>query len=176
MHKRFNPQSIAGAAGFSLVEVLIAMLLAALCLLGLVLSQVKALQYASSSLAYTVATVQVQNAVERAWPALCALQRAELSYDAVLQQQWLPLAGRDPQGFVVSLPTPAAFDFTATPYSYSTPLPGAIPLPPPGSATPALPNSFLIQVSWNDARFNDNQANTLNIDTSFPWLRNGGAC
>ncbi len=164
------------AQGFSLIEVLIAMLLAALCLLGLVLTQVKALQYASSSLAYTVATVQVQNAVERAWPSLCALQRAELVYDAALQQQWLPLPGRDPQGFAVSLPAPADFDFTAAPYSYATPLPGAVPAPPAGAAAPVLPESFLIRVNWNDARFNDNQANALDIDSSFPWLRNGGAC
>ncbi len=162
--------------GFSLIEVLIAMLLAALCLLGLVLAQVKALQYAGSSLSYTVATVQAQNAIERAWPSLCALQRAELSYDAALQAQWLPAAGRDPQGFSISLPLPDTFDFTASPYPYTPPQPGAIPLPPAGASAPVLPASFIIRVSWNDTRLNDNQANVLDIDSSFPWLRNGGAC
>ena len=54
--------------GFSLVEVLIAILLVAIGLLGLAAAQVKTLQYASSSLQQTVASIQAQNVIERLWP------------------------------------------------------------------------------------------------------------
>lgn len=53
--------------GFSLIEVMIAMLLAAVGLLGLAAAQLKSLQYASSSFHYNMALVQGNNAIERIW-------------------------------------------------------------------------------------------------------------
>ena len=162
--------------GFGLLEVLISMLLAGLVLLGLIATQIKALQYASSSLSYTVAAIQAQNAVERVWPSLCGLQRGDIVYDAALQAQLLPVVDMDPPGFVVQLLAPGVFDFTSSPYAYASGTPGNAPVQPAAAATPVLPAVFAINVSWNDQRFNDGLANTLDLHSSFPWLRNGGAC
>jgi len=60
--------------GFSMVEVLIAMALSTIALLGLAAAQLKSLQYASSSFNYTVSLIQANNAIERTWVNLCALQ------------------------------------------------------------------------------------------------------
>lgn len=145
------------ADGFTLLEVLVAMLLTALGLLGL--AQVKALQYSSSSLTYTVAIIQANNALERVWPELCALQRGELSYDQPFRVFLSPQAGQDPANFTVQL---AEYDFTASPYN--------------GSQVPAAPADFSVVVSWEDARFTTNQQNSVEVVASFPWLRNGGGC
>ena len=145
--------------GFTLLEVLVAMLLAALGLLGLALAQVKALQYSSNSLTYTVAIIQANNALERIWPELCALQRGALSYDQPFRLFLSPQAEQDPANFTVQL---AEYDFTATPYN--------------GTLLPAAPADFRVVVSWEDARSTDNQANSVEVIGSFPWLRNGGSC
>lgn len=162
--------------GFGLLEVLISMLLAGLVLLGLIATQIKALQYASSSLSYTVAAIQAQNAVERVWPSLCSLQRGDIVYDAAVQGQLLPVADTDPPGFVVQLQAPGDYDFTVSPYAYASGTPGNAPVPPAAAAAPVLPAIFTVNVSWSDQRFNDGLANTLDLHSSFPWLRNGGAC
>jgi len=61
--------------GFSIVEVLIAMALSSIALLGLAVAQLKSLQYATNSFNYTVSLIQANNAVERTWVDLCDLQR-----------------------------------------------------------------------------------------------------
>ncbi|PIW59264.1 prepilin-type N-terminal cleavage/methylation domain-containing protein [Shewanella sp. CG12_big_fil_rev_8_21_14_0_65_47_15] len=145
--------------GFTLLEVLVAMLLAALGLLGLALAQAKALQFSSSSLNYTVAVIQANNALERVWPELCGLQRGQLNYDEPFQLFLSPQAGDDPVTFTTQLPE---YNFTASPYN--------------GSLVPESVADFSVTVSWRDGRFSDAQANNAVISGSFPWLRNGGAC
>ena len=61
--------------GFTIVEVMIAMALSSIALLGLAVAQLKSLQYATNSFNYTVSLIQANNAVERTWVDLCDLQR-----------------------------------------------------------------------------------------------------
>jgi type IV pilus assembly protein PilV len=143
--------------GFSLIEVLVAMLLAGLGLLGLASAQLKALQYAGSSLSYTVATIQAHNAVERLWPQLCALQQGGIAFNAGFINTLQPQADLDPPGYQIDFEN---FAFDVSPYQ-------------PAPAAP-LPLSMLeLSVSWTDGRLNDGSANMLDIQSSFPWLRNG---
>ena len=144
--------------GFTLLEVLVAMLVALVGLLGLAHAQAKALQYSSSSLTYTVAVIQANNTLERLWPSLCALQKGQQSYDDAFKALMQPQQGLDPSNFNVVLPD---HNFTMSPY---------------GGAAPQELADFLIVVNWNENRFNDGLANTVEIVSSFPWLRNGGAC
>lgn len=144
-------------AGFSLIEVLVAILLATFGLLGLASAQIKALQYAGSSLSYTVATIQAHNAVERIWPQLCALQQGSLDFDEDFITTLQPQDDLDPAGYQLTF---ADFAFNVSPYQ-------------PAPAAP-LPLSMLeLTVSWNDRRLNDGEANSMDIQSSFPWLRNG---
>jgi len=143
--------------GFSLMEVLVAMLLASIGLLGLARAQLKALQYAGSSLSYTVATIQAHNAVERIWPQLCALQQGGTPFDAVFINNLQPQVNLDPPGYQIDV---GNFAFTNSPYQ---PAPAA-PLPLP---------MLELRVRWTDRRLDDGEANMMDIQSSFPWLRNG---
>ena len=69
-------------AGFTLIEVLIALFLSTIILLGLAAGELKSLQYATNSFNYTLSLVQANNAVEKTWSKLCDLQTGALSYDA----------------------------------------------------------------------------------------------
>lgn len=143
--------------GFSLIEVLVAMLLASFGLLGLASAQMKALQYAGSSLSYTVATIQAHNAVERLWPQLCALQQGGIAFNAAFINTLQPQADLDPPGYQIDF---EAFAFDVSPYQAA-------------SAAP-LPLSMLkLSVRWTDRRLDDGEANVMDIQSSFPWLRNG---
>lgn len=57
--------------GFALLEVLIAMLVAAVTLLGLAQLELRAVQSAQSSLDYTIATVRLNNLTEQLRANLC---------------------------------------------------------------------------------------------------------
>ncbi|MCG7543261.1 prepilin-type N-terminal cleavage/methylation domain-containing protein [Pseudoalteromonas sp. MM17-2] len=61
-------------SGFSLLEIMVSVAIAAIALLGLGSAQLKSLQYATSSFNYTMAIVQANNAAERIWPNLCTLK------------------------------------------------------------------------------------------------------
>ncbi|WP_105170905.1 type IV pilus modification PilV family protein [Pseudoalteromonas sp. T1lg24] len=61
-------------SGFSLVEAMVATVVSAIALLSLGAGQVKSLQYAASSLDYTLSLIQANNAVEQSWANLCDLQ------------------------------------------------------------------------------------------------------
>jgi type IV pilus assembly protein PilV len=76
-------------SGFSLIEVLVSMLIASIALLGLGAAQLKSLQLATNSLDYTVSLIQGQNAIERIWPNVCALQKGELFFDEPDFQDYL---------------------------------------------------------------------------------------
>ncbi len=73
--KSHSKSSLKANQGFTIVEVMIAMALSSIALLGLALAQLKSLQYATNSFNYTVSLIQANNAVERTWVNLCDLQR-----------------------------------------------------------------------------------------------------
>ena len=51
--------------GFTLLEVMIAVVVAGIALLGLAAAQLKSLQYATNSFNYTVSLIQAQNTIEQ---------------------------------------------------------------------------------------------------------------
>ncbi|TMO87487.1 type IV pilus modification PilV family protein [Pseudoalteromonas spongiae] len=65
-------------SGFSLVEAMVATVVSAIALLSLGVGQVKSLQYAASSLDYTLSLIQANNAVEQSWANLCDLQNGNI--------------------------------------------------------------------------------------------------
>lgn len=68
-------------SGFTLIEVLIALFLSTIILLGLAAGELKSLQYATNSFNYTLSLVQANNAVEKTWSKLCDLQTGNISYN-----------------------------------------------------------------------------------------------
>lgn len=64
--------------GFSLLEAMVATVVSAIALLSLGVGQVKSLQYAASSLDYTLSLIQANNAVEQSWANLCDLQNGNI--------------------------------------------------------------------------------------------------
>lgn len=64
--------------GFSLLEAMVATVVSAIALLSLGVGQVKSLQYAASSLDYTLSLIQANNAVEQSWANLCDLQSGNI--------------------------------------------------------------------------------------------------
>lgn len=57
--------------GFSLLEVLVTLIVVSIGLLSIAQLQARALQYSYASLQRTVATVQVNDLIERMWTGLC---------------------------------------------------------------------------------------------------------
>ncbi len=78
--KSHSKSSLKANQGFTIVEVMIAMALSSIALLGLALAQLKSLQYATNSFNYTVSLIQANNAVERTWVNLCDLQTGDTAY------------------------------------------------------------------------------------------------
>ena len=60
--------------GFTLLELLIAVVIASISVLGLAYTQTKSLQYARSSSQYTRASIEASNTVEEIWDSLCEFQ------------------------------------------------------------------------------------------------------
>ncbi len=73
------------ATGFALLEIMIAMLVGAVALLGLGTLQLKTLQSAYSSLDYTIATIHANNLIEGVWSNLCANQASGAVYTSTVQ-------------------------------------------------------------------------------------------
>ena len=99
------PVSMKNQSGFSLIEVMVAAAISVIALLGLGLAQVKALQFATSSFQYTVATIEANNVSERLWPQLC---------DIVVNGQYAVLAPQiqaQAPGFTLTLPNNFSTDF-----------------------------------------------------------------
>jgi len=67
--------------GFTLIEVLIALIVSSIALLGLASGQLKSLQYATNSFNYTVSLIQANNVVEKIWADICVLQSGDLAFD-----------------------------------------------------------------------------------------------
>ncbi|MBO1255806.1 prepilin-type N-terminal cleavage/methylation domain-containing protein [Alteromonas sp. 5E99-2] len=95
--------------GFSLLEVMVSAVIAVIALLGLAAAQLKALQFATSSFQYTVATIQANNAGEILWPDLCdAID--EDKYDDVLTK----LKNSSVQGYTLTALDEFDTDFEIT--------------------------------------------------------------
>ena len=67
--------------GFTLLELLIAVVIASISVLGLAYTQTKSLQYARSSSQYTRASIEASNTVEEIWASLCDIQNDKTSID-----------------------------------------------------------------------------------------------
>lgn len=70
--------------GFTLLELLVALLIAALSVLGFAYTQTKSLQYGRSSSQYTQASIQASNTVEQMWGSLCDLKSGTKTLDSLL--------------------------------------------------------------------------------------------
>lgn len=139
--------------GFTLIEVLVAMVITAVALLGLAASQIKAMQYAQQSLQYTIAGIESVNVMERIWPDLCALQGGRtapagtaLTFDTNRYVQTGALALPN---LAITLP---AHNFTQSPYT-------------------AASTEFLVRAQLQQQR--QSNADALSMATRFPWLVNG---
>ena len=128
--------------GFTLVEVLIALVISSIALLGLAAGQLKSLQYATNSFNYTVSLVQANNAVERTWANLCSIQTPNIAYDAAYYT-----ANFQPQISAYTL----------------------IPIPDPRAGA-AFTNNLDISVSWSDARMADPDLSIIRISAQFPVI------
>jgi type IV pilus assembly protein PilV len=127
-------------AGFSLVEVLIALVISSIALLGLAAGQLQSLKYATNSFNYTLSLVQANNAIERTWINLCQLQKGELDYNVAYGN-----ANFTPQ---ISL--------------Y-----GLTPTPEVGNV---FNNSLNIAVSWQDARMADPNDSIIRVNATYPQI------
>lgn len=148
--------AVGKSAGFTLMEVLVAMLIAAMALLGLAASQIRAIQFSQLSLQQTVAGIETNNVLERIWPDLCALQGGKTATiaggDAFVPSRYQLPADRQIPGLQLTLP--ANYVFTNSPYSSAT-------------------QTFLLQSRWHDSKLAQAASNQLSLKASFPWLRNG---
>lgn len=69
--------------GFTLLELLIAVVIASLSVLGLAYTQTQSLQYARSSSQYTSASIEASNTVEQIWDSLCEFQNGTKTLDTL---------------------------------------------------------------------------------------------
>ena len=90
--------------GFSLLEVLIATLIAAIAILGIALLEIKMLQAAKSSFHYTVSTIRENNLVVLIWLDLCGAQTDPARYNQIVQNWQASL----PSGYTVTPGKPGA--------------------------------------------------------------------
>jgi len=132
--------------GFTLIEVLIALVLSSVALIGLAAGQLKSLQYATNSFNYTVSLIQANNAVERTWINLCDLQKGIVLYDA----------DYNTDNFVSPI---ATYNVAIVP----------APTQIVGGVSPFV-NNLMVTVSWNDARMTDDNASVIRINAQYPQI------
>ena len=73
-------QKYTNQAGFSLVEVMVALVVSSFALLGMAAGQLQSLKYATNSFDYTLSLLQANNAVEQTWANLCDLQKGNITF------------------------------------------------------------------------------------------------
>lgn len=127
-------------AGFSLVEVLIALAISSIALLGLAAGQLQSLKYATNSFNYTLSLVQANNAIERTWVNLCALQNGNLAYDGNYREA----------NFAPQIPL-----YTLTP----TP-----------QVDQNFDDTLNIAVSWQDARMAEANDSIIRVNATYPEI------
>ncbi len=131
--------------GITLLEVMIALVLSGIALLGVAAAELRSLQYATNSFNYTVSTIQANNAVERTWVNLCNLQQGNLAYDNAYS-----IANFTPQIGLYN-----------------------VAVNPDPNAGGVFNNNLAITVTWADTRIgggvnNDNTLNSVSINAAFP--------
>jgi type IV pilus assembly protein PilV len=132
--------------GFTLIEVLIALVLSSVALLGLAAGQLQSLKYATNSFNYTVSLIQANNAVERTWANLCNLQSGALLYDADFDTSHF----ESPVAVYTVDVVPAATQAV-------------------GGVSP-FANNLMVTVSWNDARMADLNASVIRVNAQYPQI------
>ena len=78
--------------GFSLLEVMIALIVSNIALLGLVSGELKSLQYANNSYQYTVSLIQANNITDRILNDVCTLTGENFS-QSYIDNTLSPIAG-----------------------------------------------------------------------------------
>ncbi len=63
------------AQGFSIIEAMICVAIAAIGMLGVAVGQIKNMQYTINSLDYTMAVLEASNAIDEVWNNLCAFEK-----------------------------------------------------------------------------------------------------
>lgn len=142
--QRFSSASGKREAGFSLLEVLVAIVVLAIGLLGLSALQLKGLQSAHSAYQRSLASVIANDAVERLWAAL------PVPVVATVQNEWLAA------------------------WQPSVAAPSRLTLPGVDASTIAVEadGTYLITVRWAEGRFaNDHaQASEFTYRIALPEL------
>lgn len=126
--------------GITIIEVLVALVLSSIALLGLAAGELKSLQYATNSFNYTVSLIQANNAIERNWTNLCGLQNGSINYDAAYHQ-------------AVFTPQVATYQVIPTP-----------------AVDAAFTDELDITVSWADARMDDDDTNIIRLNVKYPEI------
>lgn len=124
--------------GFTLIEVLMALVISSVTLLGLAAGQLKSLQFATNSFNYTVSIVQANNAIERTWLNLCGLQDGSVIYD---------------NAFFTANFQPQIAVYTLT------------PIPAIGAA---FDDDLTITVNWTDARMANPDDSLIRVFAQYP--------
>lgn len=68
-----SPRMLADASGFTLIEILVALLILSIGLLGLAALQITSLQNSQASYERSIAVMQANDLVERMWAGICDL-------------------------------------------------------------------------------------------------------
>lgn len=131
--------------GFTLIEVMVALVISSVALLGLAAGELKSLQYATNSFNYTVSLVQANNAIERTWSNLCGLQNGATVYDSAYQAANL---------------TPQINTYVLT----TDPEIGA-----------AFATSLDVTVTWSDARMADDNDSVIRLKADYPQICSAGS-
>ena len=137
--------SLSHQQGFTLIEVMVALVISSVALLGLAAGELKSLQYATNSFNYTVSLVQANNAIERTWSNLCELQKADLAFDETYKANNL-----QPQIDTYVLTT----------------------IPEIGNV---FSTNLDVTVSWTDARLADDNDSVIRLKAEYPIICSVGA-
>lgn len=128
--------------GFSLIEVMIAMIVSNIALLGLVAGELKSLQYANNSYQYTVSLIQANNVVERLFTEVCTLS----DNPALFNQTYIDNNLQPIDGY--NLTFNAQVNAGAGPFT----------------------EEFTLYIDWVDERMIDNNVNKVAVMASFPTV------
>ncbi len=134
-------------SGFSLLEVMIALVVSNVALLGLVAGELKSLQYAQNSFQYTVSLIHVNNAVEHILNDVCKLKSNTQKFNNAYADSLSP---SDPN------------------YTLSFDVADLVP----AEADDLLPESLTVYMSWVDNRMDD-YLNKVAITANFPPVVDG---
>ena len=71
--------------GFSLIEILVSVFIAAIALLGLAAGEINSLRFANNSFNHSLSIIQANNAIEKLWVNICELQDGRQAYDSTFR-------------------------------------------------------------------------------------------